>query len=78
VAEGRIKAGSVELGRLPVGYYEVWRGRGGATNRLSIGVLEGLARAGRRSVSPIGIDVAMAWFFPKETMEAGICARWPA
>jgi hypothetical protein len=75
VAEGRIKAGSVELGRLPVGYYEVWRGGAGATNRLSIGVLEGL-RAPTPLSSPIGIDVAMAWFFPKETMGsvANLCA----
>jgi hypothetical protein len=42
VAEGRSEAGPIELGRLPVGYYEVWRGAAGTTNRLSIGVLEGL------------------------------------
>jgi hypothetical protein len=75
VAEGRGNAGPVELGHLPVGYYEVWRGGAGTTNRLSIGVLEGL-RAPTPLSSPIGIDVAMAWFFPKETMGnvANLCA----
>jgi hypothetical protein len=75
VAEGRVKAGLAELGRLPVGYYEVWRSAAGVTNRLSIGVLEGL-RAPTPLSSPIGIDVAMAWFFPKEKMGsvANLCA----
>ena len=75
VAEGRVKTGTIELGRLPVGYYEVWRPAAGATNRLSIGVLEGL-RAPTPLSSPIGIDVAMSWFFPEEKMEsvANLCA----
>jgi hypothetical protein len=75
VAEGRVPAGQVELGRLPVGYYEVWRSAAGATNRLSIGVLEGL-RAPTPLSSPIGIDVAMAWFYPKDKMGsvANLCA----
>jgi hypothetical protein len=75
VAEGRVQAGPLELGRLPVGYYEVWRGAAGATNHLSLGVLEGL-RAPTPLSSPIGIDVAMAWLFPKERMgsAANLCA----
>ena len=75
VAEGRVTAGPIELGRLPVGYYEVWRSAAGATNRLSVGVLEGL-RAPTPLSSPIGIDVAMAWFYPKEKMGsvANLCA----
>ena len=75
VAEGRVPAGPIELGRLPVGYYEVWRSAAGATNRLSIGVLKGL-RAATPLSSPIGIDVAMAWFYPKDKMGsvANLCA----
>ena len=75
VAEGRGNAEPIELGRLPVGYYEVWRSAGDATNRLSIGVLEGL-HAPTPLSSPIGIDVAMAWFFAKEKMAsvANLCA----
>ena len=77
VAEGRVTAGPVELGRLPVGYYEIQRSAAGATNRLSVGVLEGL-HAPTPLSSPIGIDVAMAWFYPKDKMAAWpACARWP-
>ena len=75
VAEGRVGAGPVELGLLPVGYYEVLRKAGPTTNRLSLGVLEGL-RAPTPLSSPIGIDVAMAWFYPKDKMAsaANLCA----
>jgi hypothetical protein len=75
VAEGRVKAGPVELGCLPVGYYEIWRSAARLTNRLSLGVLEGL-RAPTPASSPIGIDVAMAWFYPEEKMGsvANLCA----
>jgi hypothetical protein len=75
VAEGRGGAGPVELGRLPVGYYEVWRETGLVTNRLSLGVLAGL-RAPTPRTSPIGIDVAMAWFYGRDKMAAvaNLCA----
>ena len=67
--------GRAELGKLPVGYYEL-RGDGGAgSNRVTLGVLEPL-RAPTPLTSPIAIDVAMAWFFPKERMAApaNLCA----
>ena len=75
VAQGRVASGPVELGRLPVGYYEIRRAAAGATNRLSVGVLEGL-HAPTPLSSPICIDVAMAWFYPKEKMGsvASLCA----
>ena len=75
VAEGRVSGGPIELGRLPVGYYELRRGPGNATNWVSLGVLEGL-RAPTPLSSPIGIDVAMAWFYPKDKMAtvANLCA----
>ena len=75
VAEGRVSGGPIGLGRLPVGYYELRRGPGNATNWVSLGVLEEL-RAPTPFSSPIGIDVAMAWFYPKEKMAsvASLCA----
>jgi hypothetical protein len=75
VAEGWVTAGPVELGRLPVGYYELQRNAGQVTNRLSLGVLESL-RAPTPLSSPIGIDVAMAWFYSKDKMPdvASLCA----
>ncbi len=69
VAEGRVANGRAELGKLSVGYYELAWGEGAASNRVSLGVLEPL-REPTPLTSPIGIDVAMAWFFPKESMAA--------
>ncbi len=75
IAEGEgDKAG---LGRLSTGYYEL-RGvvDGKASKTLTtIGVVEPL-RAPTSVTSPIGIDVAMAWFYTGERMEqsASLCA----
>ncbi len=69
VAEGAVQDGRVGLGRLPVGYYEVVRGTDNASNRISIGVL-GKLRAATPKTSPIGIDVAAAWFFQKDRLGA--------
>jgi hypothetical protein len=73
--------GSVTLGTLPVGWYELrrdgapWAG----SNRVALAVLA--PRASRRTdragaASPIGLDVAMAWFYPAERMPAAanLCA----
>jgi hypothetical protein len=70
-----VEKGHAELGKMPVGYYEVAWGEGAVSNRVSVGVLEPL-RAPTPLTSPIGIDVAMAWFFPKEKMAApaNLCA----
>jgi hypothetical protein len=75
VAEGRVEGGPGKLGRLPVGYYEVVRKDGTNFHRVTLGVLEPLA-APTPENSPIAIDVAMAWFFPKERMSepANLCA----
>src|ERR1051325_10259022 len=69
-AQGRVQRGRVLLGRLPAGYYEILPMSEGVTNRISLGVLQPL-RAPTPLTSPIGIDVAMAWFYPKEKM-AGV------
>lgn len=74
VTEGRFKEGKAELGKLPVGYYEVVSASGNNSNHVSIGVLEPLHAPTPRT-SPIGIDVAMAWFFSGERMKevASLC-----
>ena len=64
-AEGRVEKGRAELGKLPVGYYELAWAEGAGSNRVTVGVVEPL-RAPTPLSSPIAIDVAMAWFFPKE------------
>ena len=66
-AKGRIIDGKAEIGSLPVGWYKVVRGVGHVTNRVFLGVLEPL-RAPTPLTSPVCIDVAMAWFFPKDKM----------
>jgi hypothetical protein len=70
VAQGRLdEDGRAHLGKLSVGYYELLCKVGAETNAVTLGVLEPL-RAPTPLTSPIAIDVAMAWFFPKERMAA--------
>ena len=76
VAQGRLdEDGRAHLGKLAIGYYELLSGSGTGSNRVTLGVLEPL-RAATPLTSPIAIDVAMAWFFPKERMAApaNLCA----
>jgi hypothetical protein len=71
VANGLCKNGMAEVGLLPVGWYKIVRGLGHATNEISFGVLEPL-HAPTPVRSPIGIDVAAAWFYPDARMEGAI------
>ena len=67
--------GKVKLHALPVGFYRL-RPREGPSNLwVSLGVLAPL-RAPTPAKSPVALDVAMAWFYPKEKMEAAanLCA----
>jgi len=70
-------AGPIQLGRLPVGYYELRRVDNAAVGPrvTSIGVLARL-QAPTPNTSPIACDVAMAWFYPPEKMPpvASLCA----
>ena len=66
-AKGLLKNGMAEVGPLPVGWYKVVRGVGHITNRLFLCVIEPL-RAPTPLTSPVCIDVAMAWSYPKEKM----------
>lgn len=73
LAVARPKEGRVNLGKLPVGFYRL-RGQE-PTNWISCAVLAPLP-APTPSTSPIALDVAMAWFYPQERMDAAasLCA----
>jgi hypothetical protein len=73
VKEGRFENGLANLGKLPVGYYEIGRADGAGTI-VSAGVLAPLKAPTPRS-SPIGTDIAMAWLVPAERMQnlASLC-----
>ena len=76
IAQGHLEEdGRAHLGKLPVGYYEMRCGGDALSNRTTIGVIAPL-RAPTPLNSPVAIDVAMAWFFPKERMAApaNLCA----
>jgi len=62
---GQALGDRVSLGRLPVGYYELHRGEA----KTTIGVVSPLASPTPKS-SPIGIDIAMAWFYDQKQMPA--------
>jgi hypothetical protein len=75
VAQGQ-GGGTVHLGRLPVGYYEVRPAQTeGPKDRLSLGVLAPLA-VPTPTTSSIALDVSMAWFFKEDKMPAvtNLCA----
>ncbi len=65
--------GTAILGRLEVGFYRLEQA--GGSNWISVGVLAPL-RAPTPATSPIAMDVAMAWFYPTQKMDAvaGLCA----
>ena len=71
VATGHVAAATVDLGRLPVGWYELVRGEDepASSNRVSLAVFARLQAPTPRS-SPIALDAAMAWFFPPDQMPA--------
>ncbi|MBI3192231.1 MAG: hypothetical protein HYZ36_06145, partial [Pedosphaera parvula] len=66
-------AGKVALGKLPVGFYRFEQA--GASNWISLGVIAPL-RAPTPTNSPIALDVAMAWFYKEDKMDAvaNLCA----
>jgi hypothetical protein len=59
------------LGRLPVGFYRLK----GSSEWISLGVLAPL-QAPTPATSPVGLDVAMAWFYTADKMDdvANLCA----
>jgi hypothetical protein len=73
-AEGKLKGGFAAIGALPPGWYEIFKSSTPKTNSVFLAVIEPL-RAPTPTNSPICIDVAMAWMFPKEKMPevASLC-----
>jgi hypothetical protein len=67
VAQGNLTNGLAEVGTLPPGWYELAGSADPKTNGVFLGVIEPL-HAPTPTNSPICIDVAMAWMFPKEKM----------
>jgi hypothetical protein len=76
VAEGSAADGRAALGKLPAGYYELRRVVDDTPQpkRATIGVLPPLAAPTPLS-SPVGIDVAMAWFYSdkERPLVANLC-----
>src|SRR4051812_36826836 len=76
ILKGRFLNRHADLGHLPAGYYQLFHGGADyGSNQTTIAVLESL-KAPTPENSPIGIDVAMAWFFSGQKMAdvANICA----
>ena len=70
-AEGKVAGGRAAAGALGVGWYEIrWTAHeGGEAGQVAAGVLAPL-KAPTPRTSPIGLDVAMAWFYPEAKMPA--------
>lgn len=66
VAHGLVQHGKAQVGRLPVGYYELRRDKAAP---VSIGVLAAL-RSPIPETSAIAIDLAMSWFYFNEADKA--------
>jgi len=77
VAEGKVAGGRAAAGTLGVGWYEIrWTAQeGAAAGQVAAAVLAPL-KAPTPRTSPIGLDVAMAWFYPEAKMPAvaNLCA----
>jgi hypothetical protein len=71
VSVGGITQGRAYLGKLPLGWYELRQGEDPTSNtvRVSLAVLAPL-KVPTPASSPIGLDVAMAWFYGAERMPA--------
>ena len=74
IAEGN-ERGKINLGKLPVGYYEIPREQ--SKPPIGIGVLAPLAVPTPKT-SPIGVDTAMPWSFANKLPEAANLCAWPA
>jgi hypothetical protein len=67
--------GRARLGKLPVGFYRLRRAAATNSHWISLGVVAPLPKP-TPATSPVALDVAMAWFYPREKMEAvaSLCA----
>ena len=73
VTSVRAANGRLTLGRLPVGFYRLRQS--GQEQAVFVGVIAPL-RAATPTTSPIALDVAMAWFYQRNQMDAvaNLCA----
>ncbi len=73
LASIRAEQTQLKVGRLPAGFYRLFPS--GSTNWISLAVLAPL-QAPTPLDSPIALDVAMAWFYPTNKMDAvaNLCA----
>lgn len=70
-----LQDGRAQLGRLPVGFYRLQSTSAPSADWISLGVLAPL-RAPTPVTSPIALDVAAAWFYPQDKLDAAanLCA----
>jgi hypothetical protein len=73
VSQIAVTNGKAALSKLPVGFFRL--DLPGTSNSISLGVISSL-QAPTPTNSPIGIDVAMAWFYEEDRMAAvaNLCA----
>jgi hypothetical protein len=73
VTSTRASGGRLVLGRLPVGFYRLRKP--GKDHAVFLAVIDKLC-VPTPATSPIALDVAMAWFYPRDRMDAGanLCA----
>ncbi len=64
------KDGKLDLGKLPIGYYELRRGNE-TEKTTTVGVIAPLS-APTPDDSPISIDVAMAWIYKAPTTQQSV------
>jgi hypothetical protein len=68
VGHGAVQNATAELGKLPVGYFEI-RGKDEST-KVTAAVL---AKTTPSDNTPIAIDVAMSWFYPEPSQIHDVC-----
>ncbi len=75
LTEVTASAGQAALGKMGIGFYRLRRADDPASFWISAAVVAPLKEP-TPSTSPIGLDVAMAWFYPPDKMEsaASLCA----
>ena len=69
VGHGTVLNGTAQLGKLPTGYFEIREKDG--SERVTAAVL---AKTMACEDTPIAIDTAMSWFYPKAGQIQDVCA----
>ena len=69
VGHGTVENGTAELGKLPIGYFEI-RDKDGS-DKITVAVL---AKTTSSETTPIAIDTAMSWFYPEAGQIHDVCS----